>query len=159
MIRTIFKVGKRKPKNGKWREYNKRGLLVAEGMYKNGLKHGVWRYYYDTGELAIEENYQNGRMHGSYASFHMNGLRMNEGQYDNDSREGHFSVYNVQGELVKVMLFVNNVVKSETNFVGSSEHEKRGEHVSVQSSWMNGRRAVGSSIKNKGQKSPVLLFM
>jgi antitoxin component YwqK of YwqJK toxin-antitoxin module len=113
MMRRIFKVGKKKPKNGRWKEFNKHAVLVAEGMHNDGLKHGIWRYYYDTGEPAIEETYVNGRMHGTYTSYHLNGSMMSEGQYENDCREGPFNIYNEQGELLKVMHFVNNILMSE----------------------------------------------
>ncbi len=44
----------------------------------------------------------------------MNGCVMSEGSYENDSREGHFNIYNENGDLIKVMFFVNNTLTSET---------------------------------------------
>lgn len=104
--------GKEK-RNGKWKEFNKHGMLVAEGTFCNDLKQGTWKYYYNTGELAIQENYLNGKMHGNYTSYHLNGRVMSEGRYENDSREGDFNIYNENGDLIKVMLFANNTLMSE----------------------------------------------
>ncbi|WP_276366019.1 hypothetical protein [Chryseolinea sp. H1M3-3] len=97
------------PKNGKWKEFNKHAVLVAEGTYYQDLKHGLWKQYYETGELIIEEMYQRGIMHGRYASYYLNGQVMAEGQYVNGSREGYFHVYDETGNRIKSMLFVHDV--------------------------------------------------
>jgi len=95
-------------KNGKWKEFNKRAVLIAEGHYVNDLKHGVWREYYDTGSLLIEEHYHLGVPHGRYASFHPNGNLFSEGYYENGKREGYFHVYDENGRRVKSLLFIDN---------------------------------------------------
>ena len=96
-------------KNGKWKEFNKRAVLIAEGVYINNLKHGVWREYYDhTGTIMIEENYKNGIQHGRYASYHPNGQIWSEGNFHNGLREGYFRVYDEHGNNTRNLLFINN---------------------------------------------------
>jgi antitoxin component YwqK of YwqJK toxin-antitoxin module len=65
--RLLNKRNIKNPKNGKWKDFNKQAVLVAEGNYQHDLKHGVWKLYYETGELLIEEMYHKGILHGRYA--------------------------------------------------------------------------------------------
>jgi antitoxin component YwqK of YwqJK toxin-antitoxin module len=96
-------------KNGKWKEFNKHAILIAEGCYINNKKHGLWREYYDhTGSIMIEENYQHGIQHGRFASYHPNGSLFSEGQFANGLREGYFKIYDENGNNVRNLWFVNN---------------------------------------------------
>lgn len=96
-------------KNGKWKEFNKRAVLIAEGVYVNNRKHGLWREYYDhTGTIMIEENYHYGIQHGRYASFHPNGQLWSEGNFTHGMRDGYFRVYDEHGRNVRNLLFINN---------------------------------------------------
>lgn len=100
-----------KPKNfqnGKWKEFNKHAVLVAEGNYLNNMKQGLWREYYDSGELMFEEYYNNGIQHGRFASYHLNGQLFSEGRYHNGLREGYFKIYNENGNNIRTLLFINN---------------------------------------------------
>lgn len=103
------------PKNGKWKEFNKDAVLVAEGSYQHDLKDGLWKQYYETGELLIEETYELGVLHGRYASYHMNGKLLSEGDYQHGKREGFFEVFDEEGRPAKRLLFVNNVLLEETD--------------------------------------------
>src|SRR5688572_22485413 len=100
-------------KDGKWKEFNKQAILVAEGNYKDGVKHGFWKYYYDTGEPVIEEHFIEGRLHGRYSSFYPNGRLMAVGKYVNDSREGKFCLFDENGALIKELLINNNIQMEE----------------------------------------------
>lgn len=102
-------------KNGKWKEFNRRAELVAEGHYCQDLKHGIWREYYETGELLIQEMYDHGVLHGPYCSYHANGNVMGKGQYIHGSREGYFKFYDSTGQLIKTTFFVNNVEREEAD--------------------------------------------
>ncbi len=98
-----------KIKNGKYKEFNKHAILIAEGNYVNNQKHGRWREYYDhTGTLMIEEDYRHGIPHGRYASFHPNGQLWSEGQFHEGERQGYFRVYDENGRHVRNLLFINN---------------------------------------------------
>ena len=108
MIRTAMLQGNQ-VKNGKWKEFNKHAVLIAEGCYVNNRKHGLWKEYYDhTGTIMIEESYVNGVQHGRFASFHPNGQLFSEGQFNNGKREGYFRVYDENGRNVRNLLFIDN---------------------------------------------------
>jgi hypothetical protein len=47
-------------RNGRWKEYNRFGIMIADGQYKNGLREGTWKIYSDAGNLVIEEEYVTG---------------------------------------------------------------------------------------------------
>lgn len=92
-------------RNGKWREFNKHAILIAEGTYVSGVKQGQWREYYDSGELMISEHYHNGVPHGAYTSYHRNGFTMSEGTFLNGLREGEFRVYDESGRHIESIWF------------------------------------------------------
>jgi antitoxin component YwqK of YwqJK toxin-antitoxin module len=100
-------------RNGPWREFNKEGILVQEGNYKDGVRVGKWKLYYDTGELVMEENYVYGIMEGSFKSYYKNGQLLSEGYYLENKREGKFCVYHISGRLTKTMIFKNDVLVDE----------------------------------------------
>lgn len=96
-------------KNGKWKEFNKHAILIAEGMYVNNKKHGTWREYYDhTGSIMIEEDFHYGVQHGRFISYHPNGQIFSQGTFHNGMREGYFRAYDETGKNIKNMLFINN---------------------------------------------------
>lgn len=113
MIITIFGKSKTKLKNGKWKEFNKRAVLIAEGHYLHDRKHGTWREYYDEGNLMLEETYENGVMHGKFSSYRPNGQKLSEGKYINGSREGYFKLFDESDRHTKSLLFVNNQLIKE----------------------------------------------
>lgn len=95
-------------KNGKWKEFNKHAVLIAEGNYLNGKKHGVWREYYDTGELMILEHFQHGVQHGPFTSYRPGEKVFSQGNYQNGSREGFFTLFDEDGKISRKILFINN---------------------------------------------------
>ena len=103
------------PKNGKWKEFNKHAILVAEGTYVQDMKHGLWRQYYESGELIIEESYNHGVLHGRYSALYFNGQVMAEAPYVNGKREGYFYVYDETGKKIKTTLFANDIEVESTD--------------------------------------------
>ena len=110
LIMEISGVDDQRIKNGKWKEFNKHGVLIAEGIYIDNRKHGLWREYYDhTGTRMIEEHYNHGVMHGCFTSFYPSGQKFSEGEFFNGSREGYFKVYDERGQNIRNLLFINNI--------------------------------------------------
>ncbi|HYC85266.1 MAG TPA: hypothetical protein VEB86_08595 [Chryseosolibacter sp.] len=109
-------------RNGRWKEFNKRGVLIAEGMYVNGQKHGLWLEYYDhDGRRMIEENYDYGIPHGRYACFHPNGQILSEGQFENGLRAGRFNIYDEQGNKIRTLFFIDGMQVEDNNQVKHAE--------------------------------------
>jgi antitoxin component YwqK of YwqJK toxin-antitoxin module len=109
------KIVIKNPRNGKWKEFNKHAILIAEGHYLQDVKDGVWKQYYETGELLIEETYDKGILHGRYRSYHPNGRLFSEGEYKHGLRQGYFRVYDETGAPSKSLLFVNNILVEEVD--------------------------------------------
>jgi antitoxin component YwqK of YwqJK toxin-antitoxin module len=118
MIKAVFNNSK--PKNGRWKEFNKHAVLISEGDYINDQKHGLWKEYFDTGELMIEEGYHYGVPHGRYITYHLNGKVLSHGQYIHGKREGYFKVYDESGLHVKSLSFDNNILVEEIHVIFSS---------------------------------------
>lgn len=115
LMLTVTNHQKEKIKNGKWKEYNKRGVLIAEGLFLNNKKHGMWREFYDhTGSIMIEENYENGISHGRFASFHPNGKVLSEGNFIMGQRVGYFKIYDEHGNNASNLYFVNDIQIEDT---------------------------------------------
>lgn len=96
-------------KNGKWKEFNKHAVLIAEGLYVNNQKHGLWKEYYDhTGTIMIEEEFKDGVKHGIFTSYHPNGQVFSQGEFINGLREGYFRIFDEDGINVRSLLFINN---------------------------------------------------
>jgi antitoxin component YwqK of YwqJK toxin-antitoxin module len=115
-------------KNGKWKEFNRHAVLIAEGLYVNNLKHGVWKEYYDhTGSIMIEEHYRHGVHHGRYASFHPNGQLWSEGQFNNGLREGCFKIYDEEGNNIRSLLFTKDIQIDDIEEHKSVHEESRKE--------------------------------
>jgi antitoxin component YwqK of YwqJK toxin-antitoxin module len=115
--RLLNKKNIKRPRNGKWKEFNKQAILVSEGHYVDDLKHGIWKQYYETGELLIEESYDKGTLHGRYASYHLSGKLFSEGKYTHGKREGYFNVFDESGKQIKRLLFVNNSIAEEVDYM------------------------------------------
>jgi len=113
MLDMLFNKEKDNRKEGRWKEFNKHGVLISVGNYHDDLKHGQWFEYYDTGELVLEENYQHGIPHGRYATYHLNGTLFSEGNYVNGNREGYFLVYDEAGRQIKSLLFSEDKLVEE----------------------------------------------
>lgn len=114
-------------KHGKWKEFNKHAVLIAEGVYMNNEKHGLWKEYYDTGTIMIEEHYNNGVQHGAFTSYYPNGQVCSQGHYVNGLREGIFRIYDEQGNYIRNLLFVGNIQtedESDLVAVGQGTRER-----------------------------------
>jgi antitoxin component YwqK of YwqJK toxin-antitoxin module len=124
MMIKVLENNATKVKNGKWQEFNKHAVLIAEGVFVNDQKHGLWREYYDTGDLMIEETFEHGIQHGRFASFHPNGQIFSEGQYFYGSREGYFRVYNEEGKNIRNLTFLKNIKIEDIDECQKINHEQ-----------------------------------
>lgn len=102
-------------KDGVWKEFNKQGVLISEGLYADNVRSGSWKFYYETGELAIEETYHAGRMEGTFKSYYKNGKMISLGQYINNKREGEFLIFNESGTVIKTMKFQEDILIDEVD--------------------------------------------
>jgi antitoxin component YwqK of YwqJK toxin-antitoxin module len=99
------KENKNTARNGRWKEFNRFGIIIADGWYKNGLRCGTWKIYSDSGNLVIEEEYVNGVLEGTYKAFHENGNPISVGHYTQNKRDGEFKIFRDDGLLNKILRF------------------------------------------------------
>lgn len=81
--------------------------MIAEGLYKNGLREGTWKLYSDLGQLVIEEDYLHGVLHGGYKAFYENGRPISVGRHSQNKRQGEFLIFGEDGILNRVLRFDN----------------------------------------------------
>jgi antitoxin component YwqK of YwqJK toxin-antitoxin module len=101
-------------RNGRWKEFNRFGIMIADGYYKNGLREGTWKIYSDSGNLVIEEEYVNGILEGTYKAFHENGNPISVGHYTQNKRDGEFRIFRDDGILNKILRFSNGELTEVT---------------------------------------------
>lgn len=117
-------------KEGVWKLY-KNNLLVADEMYRHGLKHGTSHRYYDTGEVMEEKQWVNDKEEGNYQIFYKNGdpymqckMKMGmrnglflvsyengrqelEAEYRNNLRHGAWKYFDKEGNLIYTLFYDN----------------------------------------------------
>lgn len=85
--------------HGTWREYRK-GKLVSEGHYLDGVRCGAWRTWYEDGRLKSEGSYLNGVEHGPWLAWHENGQPSFEAHYLKGNRFGLMRSWAPDGRLL-----------------------------------------------------------
>ena len=108
------KEKKNTARSGRWKEFNRFGIMIADGFYKNGLREGTWKVYSDSGHLVIEEEYVNGVLEGTYKAFHENGNPISVGHYTQNKRNGEFRIFREDGILNKILRFSNGELTEVT---------------------------------------------
>ena len=84
-------------KNGKGKEYNKKGNLLFEGEYLRDKRHGQGKEYYPNGNILFEgEYYYDHRLKGK--EYYLNGKIEFEGEYSDSKWNG--KGYNRSGKLL-----------------------------------------------------------
>ncbi len=99
---------------GPYKEYYSTGQLFEMQHYLNDERHGEHKIFYPNGQVKVESNYQYGEINGVYKSYHPNGKVKEEITYLNDTRHGEAKFYNSAGKLIKVKVYVDGEVISET---------------------------------------------
>ena len=98
--------------HGTWKRYNwKRGSLLEEKTFEDGIAFNVAKMYYDTGELSREIPYDNGTANGIAKGYYKNGKIRSETPWLNDKRHGVRTTYHQNGK-----------IKSETPYVLGLKH-------------------------------------
>lgn len=126
----IYDIGER---DGIWTEYDNKGNMIRESVYKNGLLHGReiswqreggvkrvegkyvnghregrWVSYFQDGSISVEWKYKKGRVHGKYNSYHeevKKGVRVKkeEGTYVDGKVHGVWTRWYKNGKIDEEM--------------------------------------------------------
>ena len=68
-------------KDGLYQEWNKDGVIVFEGEFKNGLRHGKLNKYYDNGKPKILQTFVDDKLNGVKKAYDAKG-NVIETKYD-----------------------------------------------------------------------------
>lgn len=73
-------------------EYHENGMLESIGLLEGGKKQGTWKYYDERGILLREIDYLNDQIHGQYKEYRKGYLVWHE-QFEKNKREGPAQYY------------------------------------------------------------------
>lgn len=83
--------------HGQFKMFNKKGIILQQGIDEDGLNVGHWKYYYEDGKIRMEGNYSNGKKTGTWIIYHPNGKIKAEGTYDNEKKILPWKYFNQSG--------------------------------------------------------------
>ena len=86
--------------NGKWKDLNQDGKIMAEGQYTDNRRSGIWKFYNSSGKVEQTGSYNNGRPDGLWKWYYENGSLLREEEYFQGQRDGAFTEYSVTGEII-----------------------------------------------------------
>jgi antitoxin component YwqK of YwqJK toxin-antitoxin module len=66
---------------GPFKAYDLEGVLVFEGILKDGRKHGLWKYWYDETQVKQQCQYQNDVLTGKCTYWYIDGNLQREETY------------------------------------------------------------------------------
>lgn len=108
-IRTEYYVDKSTGlKEGLLRQFNDKGVLIAEENYVAGELHGERKLYNEQGIVVIREQYKNNEFEGEYRNYHDDGTLKQQGKYINGAMNETWKAYYPNGSLREVVTFVEN---------------------------------------------------
>lgn len=86
-------------KQGIWKTYGAKEVLVEEGNYISGKKYEKWKTFYPDGKLSQELFFKNDLEEGPFKKYFENGKLMQEGTYTSGYRQGKTTYYYPDGTL------------------------------------------------------------
>jgi antitoxin component YwqK of YwqJK toxin-antitoxin module len=87
-------------RNGRWKDLNSDGKVVAEGQYSDNRRTGVWKFYNSSSKLEQTGSYNNGRPDGLWKWYYNDGALLREEEYYQGQRDGTFIEYTQNGEII-----------------------------------------------------------
>ena len=124
-LRSVQKVNRTDEqgrKNGLWKAWNSRGILLEEGHWSNGVRNGIFKFYKASGELDYLEKYEWGQRIldaeetapvDVRKTYHKNGKTATSGTYSNGKQVGIFREYNQEGKVISGALYANDSIVAE----------------------------------------------
>ena len=85
--------------HGPFRRWNRRGVPIVEGSYREGKKHGTFVEYYDDGTKKSEASYRDGVYDGPWRTYYPDGQVKAEGRYRDGKKHGPARFYHPNGRL------------------------------------------------------------
>ena len=88
--------------DGRWKYYNRKGVITKEIDYHSGVVSGRMAYYYDNGNLQSEGYVYQNKAQGEYHEYNRDGSLKVSGRYLNSNKDSIWNYYNINGTLIFV---------------------------------------------------------
>ena len=88
--------------DGRWKYYNRKGVLTKEIDYYVGAVNGRMAYYYENGKLKSEGFVYNSKAQGEYREYNSDGTPKVSGRYLDSKKDSIWNYYNINGTLIFV---------------------------------------------------------
>lgn len=115
-------------RNGKWKDLNSDGKIVAEGQYTENRRSGVWKFYNSTMKLEQTGSYNNGRPDGLWKWYYEDGNLLREEEYYQGQRDGTFTEYAQNGEIITQGQYTDGEKNGEWKYK-SGDNTEEGKYI------------------------------
>lgn len=173
-------------RNGKVTIKDKLNTPILESEYINGVRHNRLKSYSPLGTLESDKTYYCGEIHGTETEYDMVGnLRLVDEQffgeehgkttryYYNKAKAveyfemdsdlyGEYKYFNHSGELILILNYENNAIKSYTTFgktgLVDEKHEVKDGTASIVSRYPNGKKAIEMNFVKENIEGKLMIY-
>ena len=89
-------------KQGYWKKYDDKGVLLYEGTFDNDVPVGTFKYYHKNGKLKSITTFQQGVHKVHTVMYDENENKSAEGNFINQEKDSIWNYYNPKGQLINV---------------------------------------------------------
>ncbi len=100
-------------KNGEQITYYHEGGVAERVFYLNGKRNGKMTQYFPDGKIKLEMNYKNGAFDGDVVAYYPDGKIKLKGYYRNDLKDGKWVFYDETGKIERSLTYDNGKLVSE----------------------------------------------
>jgi len=88
-----------------------KGVILEQGAFANGVKNGNWKSWSKKGKLIKEINYTNGILDGKLELYYINGKKKFTGAFKDGLKDGNWTYYNEKEKVIKTGVYDHGVPK------------------------------------------------
>jgi len=111
-------------RNGKWKDLNSDGKVVAEGQYAENRRTGVWKFYNNASRLEQTGSYNNGRPDGIWKWYYDNGSLLREEEYFQGQRDGPFTEFSQANDIITQGQYADGEKNGEWKYRSENNSEE-----------------------------------
>jgi antitoxin component YwqK of YwqJK toxin-antitoxin module len=115
-------------RNGKWKDMNSDGKVIAEGQYTDNRRTGIWKFYNSSLKLEQTGSYNNGRPDGVWKWYYDDGSLLREEEYFQGQRDGPFTEYSQSGEIIAQGQYTDGEKNGEWKYK-SGDNTEEGKYI------------------------------
>lgn len=111
-------------RNGKWKDLNSDGIVVAEGQYAENRRTGVWKFYNSASRLEQTGSYNYGRPDGIWKWYYDNGSLLREEEYFQGQRDGPFTEFSQGNDIITQGQYADGEKNGEWKYKSENNSEE-----------------------------------